>query len=336
MAISTQFIELTTFAVAVYADFQPQHEQRGTLDNKINKLVNFQRRSGDRHLFAIIHEAVRATMLCCEFRRGLRSSPPIDCRNWNIVDTSTPNDTQTMTATIQEALSLQQKYWQPRLRLNGLQALASLARSPEYRDLLLRFTPQLRDAITESLLNCGEDLQVMASFLSYTLQNNGIYLSLNTNGLATQMEQADTCHFAHHNAFCQLGLRLALQYLLFTPSEQKSPAEIPEEDFDIADVVSSEDDEEVLEDDEEMEPFSGLEHNEEIGEPDESTDEDADKPVETLEEEERRCRDRPNKEDLRFNVPVDEPDGDEEYRPEEDQDDAFDSDDSASSEDENF
>lgn len=282
MAISTQFIELTTFAVTVYADFQPHHEQQdgSTPHSKnINKLVNFQRRSGDRHLSAIIHEAVRATILGCEFRRGLRGSPPIDFRNWNIVDTSTPNDTKTMTATIQETLSLQQKYWQPRLRLHGLQVLVSLARSPEYRDLLLCFAPQLRDAITESLFNCGEDLQVMGSFLSYTLQNNGIYLNLNINSLATQMEQAETCHFAHHNAFCQLGLRLALDFLLFKPLERKSPAVIPEEDFDIADVMSSEDDEE-------MEPFAGLKSNEMIGGPDEATDEDADDPVQILEEEE--------------------------------------------------
>ena len=324
MAISATYTELTTFAVMIYADFHPQQEQtydEAKRSNLVNKLVNFQRRSGDRHLFAIIHEAVRASILCCEFRCGLRSFPPIDNRNWGLVSTHEPNDTKKMTATIQEALNLQQKYWQPRLRLHGLQVLASLAGYPEYRVLLQRFAPQIQDAITESLFNCGEDLQVMAAFLRHQLQNNGVFLTLNVHDLARQMEQADTCHFANHNAFCQLGLRLALRFLLFAPPALDAPAEVPAEDPDVADFMSSEDDEE-------------LEDNETIGLPDESTDEEDYDPVETVEEEEQRCGKQPTQDDIGFIDPVDEPDGDEEYKPEEDQDDGFDSDDSASSEEE--
>jgi len=342
MAISTKYSELTTFVVTLYAGFQSQRgdqkESNPMNQNIIEKLVNFQRRSGDRHLFAIIHEAVRATVLCCEFRSGLRRSPPIDCRNWHVANTGESHDTNTMIATIREALNLQQKYWQPRLRLHGLQVLVALARSPQYRPLLQQAAPQLRDAITESLFNCGEDLQVMGSFLSYTLLQNGIFLNLNLQNLASQMKQAGTCHFETSNrtAFCKLGLRLALRYLLFTPEEQKSQANIPEEQPDAADFMTSEDEEKGLSYDEAMEPFYSLENDEVIGEPDETSDEDNDKPVETVAEEERRCGDQPRQEDLDFIVVVDEPDGDEEFRPEEDQTSGSDSDDSVLSQGEDY
>lgn len=335
MAISTQYSELTTFVVTLYADFQPQGDQKQAPfahQNTIVKLVNFQRRSGDRHLFAIIHEAVRATILCCEFRSGLRRSPPIDCRNWHVANTGEPHDTNTMIATIREALSLQQKYWQPRLRLHGLRVLVALAGSPGYRPLLQQAAPQLRDAITESLFNCGEDLQVMGSFLSYTLLHNGIYLNLNLQSLASQMEQAGTCHFEsnNHTAFCKLGLRLAFRYLLFTPEEQKSQPNIPEEQADAVDFMSSEDDEQA------MESFYSMENDEVIGEPDETSDEDNDVPVETVKEEELRCGDQPRQEDLDFIVNVDDSRGDEEYRPEDDQTSGSDSDDNASSQGEDY
>lgn len=334
MAISTQYSELTTFVVNLYADFQPQGDQKDGAHahhNSIKKVVNFQRRSGDRHLFAIIHEAVRATILGCLFRSGLRRSPPIDCRNWQVANTSEPHDNNTMFATIHEALSLQQKDWQPHLRLHGLQVLVALAKSPQYRPLLRRIKPRLRDAITESLFNCGEDLQVMGAFLSYTLRQNGIYLNLNLQNLASQMEQAGTCHFEsnNHTAFCKLGLRLALHYLLFTPEEQKSQGNIPEEHPDAADFMSSEDDDEA------MEPFSGLQNDEMIGEPDETSDEDNDKPVKTVEEEEL---DQPTQEDLDFIVDMDDSRGDEEYRPEEEDQTSGsdDSDDDASSQEEDY
>jgi hypothetical protein len=123
---------------------------------------------------------------------------------------------------------------------------------------------------------------------------------------------------------------------LFTTEEQKSQPNIPEEQADAADFMASEDDEKGLTHDEAMEIFYSLENAEVIGEPDETSDEDNDKPVETVEEEELRCGDQPTQEDLDFIVFVDDSREDEEYRPEEDQTSGSASDDSTSSQEEDY